>query len=83
MMRIDTAHTFFGVRLNVWTSLAIFALGLIVYFVAGRLGRSTILQGDERFVPAESGENASKIAEHGNDHLEIESQDKSFDAQSR
>ena len=83
MMRIDTAHTFFGVRLNVWTSLAILALGLVVYFVAGKLGRSTILQGDERFVPVETDENASKIAEHGNDHLEIESLNKSSEAQSR
>lgn len=83
MMRIDTAHTFFGVRLNVWTSLAILALGLVVYFVAGKLGRSTILQGDERFVPVETDENVSEIAEHGNDHLEIESLNKSSEAQSR
>ncbi|CRH65623.1 Uncharacterised protein [Chlamydia trachomatis] len=82
MMRIDTAHTFLGIRLNVWTSLAILALGLLVYSVAGNLGRSTILQGDERFVPAETDENASEIAEHGNDHLEIESLNKSSEAQS-
>ncbi|WP_270772760.1 prolipoprotein diacylglyceryl transferase [Pauljensenia sp. OF14-1SRA] len=83
MMRIDTAHTFLGMRLNVWTSLAILALGLLVYSVAGKLGRSTILQGDERFVPVETDENVSEIAEHGNDHLEIESLNKSSEAQSR
>ena len=69
--------------MNVWTSLAILALGLVVYFVAGKLGRSTILQGDERFVPVETDENVSEIAEHGNDHLEIESLNKSSEAQSR
>lgn len=48
MMRIDTAHSFFGIRLNVWTSLAVFIVGLIAFIVAGRLGRSTALEGAER-----------------------------------
>lgn len=39
MLRIDDAHTVLGLRLNVWTSLAVFALGLAVYLIAGRLDR--------------------------------------------
>lgn len=39
MMRIDDAHTVLGLRLNVWTSLVVFAVGLALYLVAGRLGR--------------------------------------------
>ena len=41
MLRIDDAHRVLGLRLNVWTSLLVFALGLLVFVVAGRLGRST------------------------------------------
>lgn len=39
MLRIDDAHTFFGLRLNVWTSFVVFALGVGVFVAAGRLGR--------------------------------------------
>ena len=39
MLRIDDEHTVVGLRLNVWTSLAVFALGLAVYLIAGRLDR--------------------------------------------
>lgn len=39
MMRIDDAHTVLGLRLNVWTSLVVFAVGLALYLVTGRLGR--------------------------------------------
>lgn len=39
MMRIDDAHTVLGLRLNVWTSLVVFAVGLALYLVARRLGR--------------------------------------------
>ena len=41
MLRIDDAHRVLGLRLNVWTSLLVFALGVLVFVVAGRLGRST------------------------------------------
>ncbi len=41
MLRIDDAHRVLGLRLNVWTSLLVFALGVAVFIVAGRLGRST------------------------------------------
>lgn len=35
-LRIDTAEQVLGLRLNVWTSIAVFLLGLIGYIVAGR-----------------------------------------------
>ena len=41
MLRIDDAHRGLGLRLNVWTSLLVFALGVLVFVVAGRLGRPT------------------------------------------
>ena len=41
MLRIDDAHRILGLRLNVWTSLLVFALGALVFVVAGRLGRPT------------------------------------------
>lgn len=41
MLRIDDAHRVLGLRLNVWTSLLVFVLGVLVFVVAGRLGRPT------------------------------------------
>lgn len=38
-LRIDDAHRVLGVRLNVWTSLLVFAAGAVAFLVAGRLGR--------------------------------------------
>ena len=38
MLRIDDAHRVLGLRLNVWTSLLVFALGVLVFVIAGRLG---------------------------------------------
>jgi len=45
MLRIDDAHTVAGLRLNVWTSLAVFLLGVALFVVAGRLGRSCEVAG--------------------------------------
>lgn len=33
MLRIDTANTFFGIRLNVWTSVIVFVGGLIAFIL--------------------------------------------------
>ena len=41
MLRIDDAHTLGGLRLNVWTSLLVFAVGAALFVIAGRLGRSS------------------------------------------
>ena len=57
MLRIDDAHRVLGLRLNVWTSLLVFALGLLVFVVAGRLGRST------RVVAETTAENADEDAQ--------------------
>jgi len=46
MLRIDDAHTIAGVRLNVWTSLAVFLLGVALFVLAGRLGRPREAGGD-------------------------------------
>ncbi len=35
-MRIDDAELIFGVRLNVWTSIIVFALAVVVFIVLGR-----------------------------------------------
>ncbi|MFC7580494.1 prolipoprotein diacylglyceryl transferase [Schaalia naturae] len=47
MLRIDTAQHVLGLRLNVWTSIAVFLLGLVLFLVAGRVGAPT------RLTPAE------------------------------
>lgn len=35
-VRIDAAETVLGLRLNVWTSIVVFALAVVGYIVAGR-----------------------------------------------
>jgi prolipoprotein diacylglyceryltransferase len=45
-LRIDTAHTFWGLRLNDWTSAAVF-VGAVAYMVVSarlRPGRETLSQ---------------------------------------
>ncbi|MDC4233252.1 prolipoprotein diacylglyceryl transferase [Actinomyces sp. B33] len=78
-LRIDEAQLIAGLRLNVWTSLAIFALGAVVFVVAGRLGRSTRVEAGERAAePEESvltrGPRADRVLAdagepHGLDHV--------------
>lgn len=46
-LRIDPAQLVGGLRLNVWTSIAVFALGILVVILCGRRGAST------RVAPAE------------------------------
>lgn len=41
MLRIDDAHTVAGLRLNVWTSILVFAVGVLLFVVAARLDRPT------------------------------------------
>ena len=47
MLRVDEAQHILGLRLNVWTSIAVFLAGLAVFCVAGRPGRSTTVSEDE------------------------------------
>lgn len=35
-MRTDAANTVLGLRVNIWTSILVFALGLVIYTVCGR-----------------------------------------------
>lgn len=61
MLRIDDAHTFGGLRLNVWTSLLVFAVGAVLFVIAGRLGRSSRVE-----APAgESNEHDENADENG------------------
>lgn len=64
MLRIDDAHRVLGLRLNVWTSLLVFALGVAVFIVAGRLGRSTrvVPDGSSDEAEASSGEDAPQAS---------------------
>lgn len=36
MMRTDAANTILGLRVNIWTSIAVFVLGVVIYVVCGR-----------------------------------------------
>ena len=66
MLRIDDAHRVLGLRLNVWTSLLVFALGLLVFVVAGRLGRSTRVVAEDLEDPdAEKEDDASSVNDGG------------------
>lgn len=42
-LRIDYAHEFLGVRINVWVSLAVFVLGVVSFIIVQQMGRSTEL----------------------------------------
>lgn len=63
MLRIDDATHVLGLRLNVWTSILVFLLGLALYLVAGRRGASTTLTEPEH-------EAAMARAERRRDHEE-------------
>ena len=47
-MRLDEARVFFGLRLNTWTSILVGIAGIIVYFVAGKVGASETVSPSER-----------------------------------
>lgn len=42
-LRIDYAHEFLGVRINVWVSMAVFVLGAVSFIVVQQMGRDTDL----------------------------------------
>ena len=69
MLRIDDAHTVLGLRLNVWTSVLVFALGALLFVIAGRMKRPTRVVADDvkdpdaaRDEDASLGEDAGEIA---------------------
>ena len=48
MLRIDDATHVLGLRVNVWTSILVFLLGVVVYVVAGLRGAPTTLTAEEQ-----------------------------------
>nr|WP_285896033.1 prolipoprotein diacylglyceryl transferase [Schaalia meyeri] len=65
MLRIDDAHTLGGLRLNVWTSLLVFAVGAALFVIAGRLGRSSRVEarvGESNEHDENAGENGEETA---------------------
>lgn len=42
-LRIDYAHEFLGVRINVWVSMAVFVLGAVSFIVVQQMGKETDL----------------------------------------
>lgn len=47
-MRLDEARVIFGLRLNTWTSILVLVAGLVVYYVAGRVGAPEQISAEER-----------------------------------
>ncbi|HYT10486.1 MAG TPA: prolipoprotein diacylglyceryl transferase, partial [Mycobacteriales bacterium] len=62
MLRIDTANTIFGVRLNVWTSIVVFA-GALIYFLRHPGPRETEVEPTGAGAPAEAGAEAGAGAD--------------------
>ncbi len=67
MLRIDTAHHIFGLRLNVWTSILVFLFGLVCFVWSARKhpGRETPaeLGGEPATAPAAAEASESESAE--------------------
>ena len=61
-LRIDTAETVLGVRLNVWTSIVVFLLALYFFI---RTGRRTRGQEEEIWLPGREPEDAAEEDEPG------------------
>lgn len=57
MLRIDDAHHFLGLRINVWTSIVVFSLGLMAFIIAGRRSASTRVDPAELTVTSHSADN--------------------------
>lgn len=57
MLRIDDAHHFLGLRINVWTSIVVFLLGLMTFIIAGRRSASTRVDPAELTVTSHSADN--------------------------
>lgn len=71
MLRIDDAHTVLGLRLNVWTSLLVFALGVLVFVIAGRLGHPTTVVADDSEAAADTEETGDEAVPDDSDADDI------------
>ena len=63
-LRIDFAHEFLGVRINVWVSMAVFILSVIAFVIIQRTGKSSTLLAERLRTQSEL-EN-SKLADENN-----------------
>ena len=63
-LRIDFAHEFLGVRINVWVSMAVFILSVIAFVIIQRTGKSSALLAERLRTQSEL-EN-SKLADENN-----------------
>ena len=57
MLRIDDAHHVLGLRINVWTSIIVFLLGLVSFIIAGRRSASTRVEPTELAATSNSADN--------------------------
>jgi len=71
MLRIDDAHTVLGLRLNVWTSLLVFTLGVLVFVIAGRLGHPTTVVADDSEAAADTEETGDEVVPDDSDADDI------------
>ena len=71
MLRIDDAHTVLGLRLNVWTSLLVFTLGVLVFVIAGRLGHPTTVVTDDNEAAADTEETGDEVVPDDSDADDI------------
>ena len=53
-LRIDYAHEFLGVRINVWVSMAVFVLGAVSFIVVQQMGKDTDLLAEKLRTVTES-----------------------------
>lgn len=47
-MRLDEAREYLGLRLNAWTSLLLIVVGIVIFFIAGKVGAPTKISEAER-----------------------------------
>ena len=81
-LRIDYAHEFLGVRINVWVSMAVFVLGVVAFIVVQQMGKDTDLLAEklrtvteieqrlENSGAEESADHAATLSEQTADEIE-------------
>ena len=64
-LRIDFAHEFLGVRINVWVSLVVFVLGAVAFIIVQQMGKSTDLLAEKLRTVSEVELRLAEIQEFG------------------
>lgn len=62
-LRIDFAHEFLGVRVNVWMSIIVFILGVVAFMLVQRYGQPTAVLSDRLFEITRAEEKARSDSE--------------------